>query len=291
MSAVRIAPSRQVLTSLMRDASWQSRAYAVIGLAERQDSVAVAINAAELDPSPRVRAWARYALGGSNVPLAAPFFGDVGTAQQHLPVFGPLLGFLVNLRQHQQGSIVIRFGRNQLHREVSHDGIELRFAVNYLAPFVLTYALIEQARAVVQVASVGQRALDFADLGFERTYDGIVAYRRSKLAQVMLTFDTAARFAVPTNALHPGTFLDTGMVRESGITPLGPPEQGAGAILYVIEQTLAGTTGEFFDGRKLGHADPQAYDAAARRALFVRSCELVERFIALPPAARALRDQ
>jgi len=76
MSAVRIAPSRQVLTSLMRDASWQSRAYAVIGLAERQDSVAVAINAAELDPSPRVRAWARYALGGSDVPLAAPFFSD-----------------------------------------------------------------------------------------------------------------------------------------------------------------------------------------------------------------------
>lgn len=185
----------------------------------------------------------------------------------------------------------VGFGRDQLRREVSHDGIELRFAVNYLAPFVLTYALIEQVRAVVQVASVGQRALDFADLGFERAYDGIVAYRRSKLAQVMLAFDTAARFAAPSNALHPGTFLDTGMVRESRITPLGPPEQGADAILHVIAQTLAGTTGEFFDGRTLGRADPQAYDATARRALFARSCELVERVIALPAAARALRDQ
>ena len=51
----------------------------------------------------------------------------------------------------------VGFGRDQLYREISHDGIELRFAVNYLAPFVLTYALIERARAVVQVASVGQR--------------------------------------------------------------------------------------------------------------------------------------
>jgi beta-lactamase regulating signal transducer with metallopeptidase domain len=76
MSAVRIAPSRQVLTTLMRDTRWQSRAYAVIGLAERQDSVAVAIDAAELDPNPRVRAWARYALGAPNVPLATRSLDD-----------------------------------------------------------------------------------------------------------------------------------------------------------------------------------------------------------------------
>ena len=63
MSAVRLAPTRSVLTTLMNDARWESRAYAVIGLARRADSVAVARTAAERDPSPRVRAWARYALG------------------------------------------------------------------------------------------------------------------------------------------------------------------------------------------------------------------------------------
>ncbi len=63
MSAVRLAPTRSVLTTLMNDARWESRAYAVIGLAKRTDSVAVARTAAERDPSPRVRAWARYALG------------------------------------------------------------------------------------------------------------------------------------------------------------------------------------------------------------------------------------
>ena len=62
-SAVQLAPTRDVLTTLMRDARWESRAYAVLGLAQRPDSVAVARSAAELDPNPRVRAWARYALG------------------------------------------------------------------------------------------------------------------------------------------------------------------------------------------------------------------------------------
>jgi len=63
LGAVDLAPTRDVLASLMRDSRWESRAYAVLGLAHRSDTVAVARSAAELDPSPRVRAWARYALG------------------------------------------------------------------------------------------------------------------------------------------------------------------------------------------------------------------------------------
>jgi len=63
-SAVRLAPTRDMLTMLVRDARWESLAYAVLGLAQRADSVAVARSVAERDPSPRVRAWARYALAG-----------------------------------------------------------------------------------------------------------------------------------------------------------------------------------------------------------------------------------
>jgi beta-lactamase regulating signal transducer with metallopeptidase domain len=63
MSAVQLAPTREVLTTLMTDARWETRAWAVLGLASRPDSVAVARTAAERDPNPRVRAWARYALG------------------------------------------------------------------------------------------------------------------------------------------------------------------------------------------------------------------------------------
>lgn len=161
----------------------------------------------------------------------------------------------------------VGFGRNQLHREVTRDGHELRFGVNYLAAYVLSYALLDRAKAIVQVASIGQRALDLRDLQFTQHYDGIVAYRRSKLAQVMLAFDLAASSPVASTALHPGTFLDTPMLQESGITPLGTAQQGADAIMYVIERTLAGATGVFFDEREPARADPQAYDLAVRRQL------------------------
>lgn len=62
LSTVRLAPTRQVLATLMRDTRWESRAYAVLDLAQRADTVAVARRAAVRDPSPHVRAWARYAL-------------------------------------------------------------------------------------------------------------------------------------------------------------------------------------------------------------------------------------
>jgi beta-lactamase regulating signal transducer with metallopeptidase domain len=70
LAAAEVAPTREVLASLMRDSRWESRAYAVIGLAHHPDTVAFARSAAQLDPSPRVRAWARYALGLR--PEAAP---------------------------------------------------------------------------------------------------------------------------------------------------------------------------------------------------------------------------
>lgn len=73
-SAVRLEPTKGVLTTLMRDARWESRAYAVMGLAQRPDSVDVARAAAELDPSPRVRAWARFALGRERGDQALPSF-------------------------------------------------------------------------------------------------------------------------------------------------------------------------------------------------------------------------
>jgi beta-lactamase regulating signal transducer with metallopeptidase domain len=73
LCGVEIVPTRDVLASLMRDSRWESRAYAVIGLAHRADTVAFARSAAELDPNPRVRAWARYALGLR--PEAAPLTG------------------------------------------------------------------------------------------------------------------------------------------------------------------------------------------------------------------------
>jgi hypothetical protein len=72
VSLVQLVPTRDVLTTLMQDDRWDTRAYAVVRLAERADSVEVARAAARTDPSPRVRAWARYAL--AQLPPPADLF-------------------------------------------------------------------------------------------------------------------------------------------------------------------------------------------------------------------------
>jgi beta-lactamase regulating signal transducer with metallopeptidase domain len=72
LSTVRLAPTRDVLTSLMLETRWESRAWAVVRLAQRADSVDVARSAARHDPDPAVRAWARYALAQVVAPPAPP---------------------------------------------------------------------------------------------------------------------------------------------------------------------------------------------------------------------------
>ena len=178
----------------------------------------------------------------------------------------------------------VGFGANPRARETSHDGFELRLAVNYLAPFVLTRGLLARGlptRGVVNVASAGQRALDLDDLQTRRGYDGARAYCRSKLALIMLTLDLAQeRPALSFNALHPGTYLDTGMVRAAGITPLGPASQGGDSILHVLDAALnQQTTGAYFDQQRVARADAQAYDVSVRRALHAQTTDLVRPFL------------
>jgi NAD(P)-dependent dehydrogenase (short-subunit alcohol dehydrogenase family) len=178
----------------------------------------------------------------------------------------------------------VGFGANRRARETSHDGFELRFAVNYLAPFVLTRGLLARGlptRVVVNVASAGQEALDLDDLQTTRNYDGVRAYCRSKLALIMLTLDLAhERPALTFDALHPGTYLDTGMVRAAGITPLGPASQGADSILHVLDAALnQQTTGAYFDEQRIARADAQAYDLTVRQVLRAQTIGLVRRFL------------
>jgi NAD(P)-dependent dehydrogenase (short-subunit alcohol dehydrogenase family) len=158
----------------------------------------------------------------------------------------------------------VGFGQNRALRELSADGFELRLAVNYLAPFLLTELLTLRnlpARAVVNVASAGQAALDHSDLMSERGYEGVLAYRRSKLALIADTFQRALRDRERAYlALHPGTFLATKMVREANITPRGSAESGAQAVLGVLERGLAGQSGAYFDRDSPAEADPSASD-------------------------------
>ena len=167
----------------------------------------------------------------------------------------------------------VGFGVPDGPREVSVDGIELRFAVNHLAAYRLAGRLaklleVSAPSRIVQVASAGQLALDLDDPLTEHGWDGVTAYRRAKLAQVMATYDLAADLVgtgVTVNALHPATFMDTAMVRDSGVSPTSTVEEGLAATWRLVaDPDLEGVSGRYFDGTREGTTDPQADDPAAR---------------------------
>ncbi len=169
-------------------------------------------------------------------------------------------------------------------RMESADGYELRFAVNYLAPFLLTRLLepllVASAPArIVNVSSGGQADLRFDDLMLERDYDGWQAYCQSKLALVMLTLDLADELAdhgVTATCLHPGTFMPTKMVLEAGRTPVDSLETGTEATLRLIrDPALDGVTGKYFERTIEALPLDQAYDDGARRRLREVSEQLV----------------
>jgi NAD(P)-dependent dehydrogenase (short-subunit alcohol dehydrogenase family) len=156
-------------------------------------------------------------------------------------------------------------------REVSPEGFELHFAVNYLAGYVLTRLLAP--KRVVNVSSISQEQLDLDDLMMTRGYSGERGYSQSKLAQVMMTLELAQELpGTIHNALHPSTFMDTPMVRRAGITPQSSVKTGAEAILKLCtDETRSGL---FFDVKKESRAHAQAYDAPARKKLLELSKKL-----------------
>jgi NAD(P)-dependent dehydrogenase (short-subunit alcohol dehydrogenase family) len=158
-------------------------------------------------------------------------------------------------------------------RQLSTDGIELRFAVNYLAGYTLSRLLLPLLAAsapsrIVNVASIGQQAIDFGDVQLTTDYDGMRAYRQSKLAQVMNTVDLAQELTgsgVTVNSLHPATFMPT---KVSPAPPVSTIAQGVAATFRLIAAPPEQTgTGRFFNGLEESRANDQAYDAEARGRL------------------------
>jgi NAD(P)-dependent dehydrogenase (short-subunit alcohol dehydrogenase family) len=181
-------------------------------------------------------------------------------------------------------------------RQTSADGHELRFAVNYLAGFLLTDLLLPLLSAparIVNVSSLGQQALDFTDVMLTREYSGIRAYRQSKLAQILFTIDLAAELegsGITVNALHPATFMNTKMVRDFG-TPRSTVEEGALAILKLANSAeVEGRSGLYFNGQEEARADAQAYDPQARQRLKRLSFELTGLSFPQTRGAQIARD-
>lgn len=174
-------------------------------------------------------------------------------------------------------------------RLVTEDGLETTFAVNHLAPFLLTALLLDRLKAsaparVITVSSAAHRnyALDFDDLQGERRYSGFGAYARSKLANILFTQELSRRLegtGVTANCLHPGV-VATGIFRNAPwwlrIVFRRPlilsPEKGADTLLWLATAPdVAEVSGGYFVRRKARRPSRAARDPAAAQRLWEAS--------------------
>jgi len=181
-------------------------------------------------------------------------------------------------------------------RHVTADGLEHTFALNHLAPFLLTNLLLDRLKqsAPARVVTVSSNAqamgrIDFDDLQGERSYSGSRAYNQSKLANVLFTYELAKRLqasAVTANALHPGV-VSTSFGAEDPrgiqrlIIPLArpfmkSPAQGAATSIHLASSPdLEQVTGRYFANSKPKRSSKRSYDEAAAARLWQVSADLV----------------
>ena len=181
-----------------------------------------------------------------------------------------------------------------LRRQISAEGVEMTFAVNHLAYFLLTNLLLDTLKAsaparVVNVASnshLGQH-LDFDNLQLKRGYNPMRAYGRSKLCNLYFTYELARRLegtGVTVNAMHPG-FVHTNIAANNGwlvrlFLPLIhrnslTPEQGASTVVYLASSPdVEGVTGKYFVREREVASDPVSYDEDAAKKLWQASEEM-----------------
>ena len=182
------------------------------------------------------------------------------------------------------------FGR----RRVSADGIEMTFALNHLSYFLLTHLLMPvvaaaQPARIVNVASAAHKSvsLDFDDLQGEERYDRWLAYKRSKLANIMFTYELARRLegqAITANCLHPG-FVATDIGARHGFVPsflwsLGKlyaikPEEGAKTSVFLASSPeVEGVSGQYFTKCRAKPSSNVSYDREAAVRLWDVSANL-----------------
>jgi retinol dehydrogenase 14 len=182
------------------------------------------------------------------------------------------------------------------HRHVTADGLEHTFALNYLAPFLLTNLLLDRLKAsaparIVTVSSGAHTTgrIDFDDLQGEQKYSGQRAYNASKLAGVMFTYELARRLqgsGVTATVLHPGVVSTAFGAEDQAafftiLSPLIRPfmkttAQGAGTSIYLASSAqVEGLTGQYFANSKPERSSKSSYETAASRRLWQVSADLV----------------
>jgi NAD(P)-dependent dehydrogenase (short-subunit alcohol dehydrogenase family) len=182
-------------------------------------------------------------------------------------------------------------------RHVTADGLERTFALNHLAPFLLTTLLLDRLKqnAPARVVTVSSRAqatgrIDFADLQGERAYSGQRAYNQSKLANVLFTYELARRLdgsGVTANVLHPGVVRTAIGTEDPGtlqrlLVPLArlftkSPEQGAATSIHLASAPeLEQVSGQYFADSRPKRSSSRSYDDAVAARLWDVSCALTD---------------
>jgi retinol dehydrogenase 14 len=180
------------------------------------------------------------------------------------------------------------------HRHVTADGLEHTFALNHLAPFLLTNLLLDRliASSPARVVTVSSGAhtmgkIDFDDLMGERNYSGSGAYNQSKLANVLFTYELARRLegtGVTANAFHPGLTSTSFSAEDPALGLLvrimrpfmRSPAKGADTAVYLASAPeVAGLSGRYFADRKARKSSQSSYDTGAAARLWQVSADLV----------------
>ena len=181
-------------------------------------------------------------------------------------------------------------------RHQTADGLERTFALNHLAPFLLTHLLLDRLKlsAPARVVTVSSNAqaqgrIDFDDLQGMRSYSGARAYSQSKLANVLFSYELARRLdgtSVTANALHPGV-VSTGFGAEDPATVqrvfipflrpfMKTPAQGAATSIHLASAPdLEQVSGRYFADSKPKRSAQRSYDEAAAARLWQVSADLV----------------
>ncbi len=171
-------------------------------------------------------------------------------------------------------------------RQVTEDGLEMTFAVNHLAPFLLTHLLLEllkksaPARIITVSSSLHLRSLvDFNNLQGDKYYSGGQAYNLSKLGNVLFTVELARRLrgtGVTANCLHPGA-IDTKLLH-AAVGRMRGETVAAGASTPVYLATapeVERASGQYFERRQAVMPSPLAQDAELRKKFWETSARLV----------------
>ena len=176
-------------------------------------------------------------------------------------------------------------------RQLTVDGLETQLAVNHLAPFLLTGLLLPLLRAgapsrVITVSSTTHHGavIDFADLQSERDYDSAEVYARTKLMNVLFTYELARRLegtGVTANCLHPGAVATRLLADYMRVPVVGgvlahafgaSPEQGADTVVYLAAAPeVATVTGRYFTNRRETRSSPASCDTGTARRLWEES--------------------